>query len=321
MENKNNSQRGEKALVTGASGFIGRELCDLLSRENYQLIVHSHHELKPTDKLRQLTSSIVSCDINDTKKLIESMDNASVVFHLAGTAHVNGIPKVILERSIIGGTKSLLQAIGNSNVSKLIYFSSCHADRADTDYGIAKKRAEELIEEAHRETNLGYSILRPVNVYGRHMKGNLLSMIRLIQKKRLPPLPMLDTSMSLVSVEDVCNIALRAAQCTSVNNKTYIVSDGIDYKINDIEDAIYQAMGREKPNWHSPKAVLLMAAYAAGLLGKLIPAMSKIGPNTYRNLVRGEYFPNDAIRKELNFTPQTTLYDQLPCIIADLKSQ
>src|SRR5690606_21939893 len=107
---------------------------------------------------------------------------------------------------------------------RIVFFSSSLAAATGpqlSEYGRAKRDAEELLLTAAREGRIEVCCLRPVNVYGLGMQGNLLTMIRLIRKGVFPPLPRQAASVSLVGNRDLCEAALLAAAAPQANGQIY----------------------------------------------------------------------------------------------------
>ena len=316
------NQARTRVLVTGGSGFIGRHLCQQLVQQSYAVNLLSRRP-EPGEKsgLHSSESSAYIGDISDPEILNQALEKVEVVYHLAGIAHVDGPDKSALQSVNIDGTANLIKAAQAAGVQKIIYFSSSLAAAAETaaaqatDYGASKYQAEMLLTQAAESGELDVCILRSVNVYGTGMKGNLAAMIRLISKGILPPLPRVEARFSLVEVKDLCQAAIIAAEHDASKGKTYYVTDGVDYNINEIEQAIYKALGKVKPRWHIPRVVLYAAAAGAELFGKLNGRKSGLGTRTYRNLISGNVYSNAPICNELGFKFTTTFYNELPGIV------
>jgi len=316
-----------RVLVTGAGGFIGRHLCVQLREKGYEVVkLLRRQEFLSTSPAVAENENHIG-DINDTELLNRALDGVKIVFHLAGIAHVDGPDKGTLQSVNSDGTASLVKAAQAAQVQKIIFFSSTLATAAEsatdtvTDYGESKYQAELLLKQASEKSNLDVCILRPVNVYGPGMKGNLLAMVRFIAKGTLPPLPKLDARFSLIAVSDLCLAAILAAESGSANGKTYIITDGLEYNFNEIEVAIYTTLGKLKPSWHCPRMVLFVAAAAAELLASLTGRKNSLGRRTYRNLMSVKPFSNSPICEELGFAPSTTFYNELSKIIVSIDAK
>jgi len=302
-------------LVTGANGFIGRHLCSTLRQEGYSVraMVRQPQTFPDID-------GIASCvgDLEDPDSLSQACAGIHTVYHLAGVAHTGKSWQPLYQRLIVEATENLLEAAKAAGVIRMVYFSSSLAEAAElhpklaSSYGLAKLEAEKILQKAQQRAEMEIAILRPVNVYGPGMKGNIAAMIRLVKKRRLPPLPRLQNHISLVGVKDLCRAAVLAGTMSRAAGGTWLVSDGRSYRINDIEAAVYKALGLEKPGWHSPRVVLYLAALGAELLGK------GIGLKTYQSLVNDSLFDSRKLEAELGFKPATSLYEELPAIIAAL---
>lgn len=312
----------EKVLVTGAGGFIGRELCRQLTAAGHSLVTLTRTPGSTAGCLtNELGTPDFSGDVRDRALLERAMDGVRVVYHLAGIAHVDNPDPELLQTINVGGTGTVAQAAVEAGVRKVLFFSSSLAGAAElekstaTAYGHSKYRAEQRLLELTAATSTSAVILRPVNVYGPGMKGNIAAMLSLIRRGLLPPLPRLDTRYSLIGLEDLCRAALLAAASKEADGKTWYVTDGLEYGLNEIEAALYLALGKKKPGWNSPRLVFLTAALAAGLASKLSGRKGSLGIRTYRNLISDSLFSNRPICEALGFNPQQTFYTALPGLI------
>ena len=154
-------------------------------------------------------------------------------------------------------------------VNRFVYFSSLLADDpCSSAYAKSKRAAEaELIElfEAHKNNRM--VILRPPNVYGPGMKGAIITFIKLARSRMLPALPELSNIIAMVSVGDLCRVAMDAASGSGL--LCCSVSDGQKYTPNRIESAIYSALERRVPAIRVPFLALYIGALVIEL-AKLI---------------------------------------------------
>lgn len=280
----------------------------------------SRLEVLPT----RLRDHAVLGNLLDVESLLEACDSVDTILHLAGEAHVGSVQADQSAQAMVKGVENLLAAALQSSVRRIVYLSSSLAESAASDsgdvtaYGKAKLATEALFTAAAAKNGIEVIILRPVNIYGVGMKGNIAGMISMIARGRLPPLPEIASSISLVSVQDVVQAIMLAANSEQANGRTYTVTDGEAYAVSEIEAAIYRVLGKTTPRWRTPAVILYVASVVAGLLNKAGLRQSSISARTYRNLMNDNLFDNAAIRRELRFKPSLTLYDALPGIVEDI---
>ncbi|MDR3603061.1 MAG: NAD-dependent epimerase/dehydratase family protein [Syntrophaceae bacterium] len=155
-----------KALVTGGAGFIGSHIVDELIRRDYDVVVYDnlstgferHLRLGLTHNRLQL----VVGDILDYSKLVRSMKDAELVFHLAANADVRGgkaNTHIDLQQNIIG-THNVLEAVRMNQIPELVFTSSAtvygepdvfptpetYAPLQTSLYGASKLAAEAMIQ-------------------------------------------------------------------------------------------------------------------------------------------------------------------------------
>ncbi len=310
---------GRKVLVTGSRGFIGQHL-------------KRHLELAGADVVELQRPAQ---DLTQPETLKGCCDGVYAVIHAAGSAHVNHINAGQVKAVNVTGTANILAQARQSGVKKFVLVSSILADPAfDTprsSYGQSKADAEALVIETCRAaatgsaTGMSAAIARPANVYGPGMRGNLMTLLRLIQKRRLPPLPRLESRLSLVGVDDLClALMAMAAPDPSLGNTPrsatdiplYPVTDGQLYRLKEIELGIRQACRQRVPQWSVPVSVCYVGVLMAEILGRLLPWKNVPGLRTWRTMTRDQPVDDSITRRELSYNPRSNFYDALPSIIA-----
>ena len=307
-------------LVTGATGFIGRVLCQRLQARGIRVRATARRYGEgPWD-------DFVAADFGETILPMETLEGVDTVFHLAGKAHsLSEIAEDESEyrRINVGGMESLLSMAAKSELSRFVFFSSVKAmgdDGGDymdeewaaaptTPYGISKRDSERLLFAFGRNSRVHVSALRLPLVYGRGVKGNLWKMMDAIERGRFPPLPEIKNKRSLVHVDDVISAAMLAANSPRADGKIYIVTDGHSYSTDEIYRMIRDALGKPARDWGVPLAVLRMAAGAGDVIGRLRGQRFVFDSDAYHKLLGSAWYSSEKIEQELGFRPSRGLRD------------
>jgi NADH dehydrogenase len=144
-------------VVTGASGFVAKNLRKHLSENNVNLISISRKNFK---KLKNETK-IVSRDY-DEKIILPKIKNSDGLIHLVGI----GKQSVKNNYNLINVnfTKKIIQLCKKANIKKIVYTSGLGVSKSSSiGYFISKYQAEKLIVES----NLDYTIFRPSYIIGK----------------------------------------------------------------------------------------------------------------------------------------------------------
>jgi UDP-glucose 4-epimerase len=314
-----------KALVTGASGFIGSQLCLALKNQGYAVRTCNRAGHGPDNITFDFAKS-EACPA----ELCAGMD---AVFHLAGKAHAlaeNRQDEAEYRQVNTDGTRKLLEAAQQAGVKVFVFFSSVKAvghctqqpmdetvEQPATDpYGLSKYAAEQLVLHG------GYVphpvVLRLSMVYGDTEKGNLPRMIRAIRRGIFPPLPESGNHRSMVHVADVIEAALLAAEKPEAAGQIYIVTDQQSYSTRQIYDAIRTALGKSAIAWSVPLPLLSSLARLGDGFGRLTRRRFPIDSDSLEKLTGSAWYSSAKISRELGFQPRHTLRKALPDIIRHL---
>ena len=248
-----------KVLVTGSSGFIGKNLINFLNeKKEFSLVTVSRDNPKlddNTDNHIQL-SSIGS--LTDWSKPLKGVD---LVIHLAGIAHRSATPEEYEEVNLNGTIRLAKQAI-NAQVKRLIYISSIKVNGEKTHsgevfkaddlpdpqdpYAKSKLKVESELRRLSIESDLEVVIIRPVLVYGPGVKSNLLSLMKWI-KKRLPlPLGGVDNKRSFVSITNLNSFIYICLTHPKAGNETFLVSDQTPISISKLIEKLSLSLNTKK---------------------------------------------------------------------------
>ncbi len=147
-----------KILITGANGFIGKNLICHLFEPKF-----NHIEVIKFDKENT---------IDELKPILSSID---LVFHLAGVNRDKDDSEFM--RGNFGLTSELINALEEvNNPCPILITSSIHADK-DNVYGVSKKAGEELIFDYGKRNNVDVFVYRLPNVFGKWCRPNYNSAV------------------------------------------------------------------------------------------------------------------------------------------------
>jgi UDP-2-acetamido-2,6-beta-L-arabino-hexul-4-ose reductase len=176
-----------KIVVTGAKGFIGKNLCIML-RE------HGHQDIVEVD--RETSLEILS----------QYLSEADFVYHLAGINRPKDDAEFQLGNADL--TCFITEQLKHSNKKvPLVLSSSIQAER-DNAYGQSKRIAEHAVEQYGITTGVAYYIYRFPNVFGKWCKPNYNSFVATFCYNTLNGLDITINDplapVTLVYIDDVC---------------------------------------------------------------------------------------------------------------------
>ncbi len=230
--------------MTGATGFVGSRLLSRLGMEKLPV-----RALYRQQRLQTPESSPVdwlSLDLAAPDVIYSKLVNdCTTVIHLAGQAHDPGANDAAYELMNHAVTRGLAQAAASAGVEQFVFVSTIKVNGGDyestehayseTDrvfpqghYGESKWRAEQALQEVCDTTGMRCTILRPPLVYGPGVRANFLALMKLIRSGVPIPLGSVENARSMIYVDNLCDLIVRAMQRPLADNKTYVAADITD---------------------------------------------------------------------------------------------
>lgn len=273
---------GQRVLVTGATGFIGRHIVQRMASEGYCLVAVSR---VPGRSYPAGVVGVVVPELSCKTSWHNLLREVGVVIHCA--AHVPAVGEsreyrdIQLQRVNVGGTRALATQAAEAGVRRFLLLSSVkvygetseHGNPFDERssfapedaYGRSKVAAEAALQYAVGKSSMEAVVLRPPLVYGAGVKGNLAALMHWIRRGLPLPLGAVHGNRrSLVGVENLVDAILHCAVHPLAMGQTFVVSDGEDLSTTALLRALGRVVGRPARLAPVPPVILRGAAALAG---------------------------------------------------------
>ena len=273
MEHERQEGSPSRALVTGASGFLGRHLASGLVGRGWEVRALVRHKARARVLPEEV--ALIPGDLGNEAALFEAVRGADVVFHLG--AAMTGAWEVHRETTV-EGTRRLLEASRAARVRRFVLVSSlvvydkrrlrpgnvideewplAPPDTGDP-YARGKMGAEALVR-ATQSAGMETVILRPGLIYG--PGRTIFPHLGVVAGSRFVAVGRGDLLLPLVHVESVVDAMIALAVSPAAAGKIYQVVDD-----DEITRAGYLELLQELSG-HRPRALYLPVAPVALVYG------------------------------------------------------
>jgi nucleoside-diphosphate-sugar epimerase len=294
-----------RALVTGATGCVGRAVVAALLRDGWAVRGLARNAAPGSPAARRVGDAAHEAAVRAAAAGCEA------VVHLASWVHRvarTDADRAAVCRSIVDGTRHVVEAAGGarlvfaSTVAVYGSFPPQPADETtppapDTPYGEAKLEAEDLV----RAQAAAAAILRIALVYGTYDRGNFAALARALARRRAFIVGRGDNRKSLVYADNLADRIVRL--CANDVGGTFIAADVAPTQ-RELMTQLAGALGR-RPPLAVPRGALLLA-------GRLLDLVS--GPrwaDRVRKLEAATEFSGARLDSALGYAPRVSFPDGL----------
>lgn len=273
-------------MITGASGFIGSNFIERY-KDKYNII--------PVDLLKVKPEEL-------------NFENVDCVLHLAALVHqMKGAPREKYFEVNTELTKRMAEESKKQGVKHFVFYSTVKVYGYDGDlynhniilnenspcnpkndpYGESKWEAEKILKNLEDE-NFKVGIIRPPMVYGKGVKGNMESLIKLIQKIPILPFNYNKNRRSLVNIENL--MYLTSLVIDKEAQGVFLPLDEKNLSLKEIVEGIEKVYELKRIN--------------LPMIQPFFWLLTKMKPNIMVRLYGSLQFENKETQKVINYIPK-----------------
>ncbi len=278
-----------RALVTGASGFIGSRLCEDLLRSGWQV----YGCVRGAD--RELPKGVVPVQIEDLSSLqlaqtTVELSDIDVIYHLAARAHRleetgDESTAALYESDNVAATQvayrwaqklavphmvflSSIKVLGETSAQPLTFDSPY---RPEDSYARSKMAAEQFLLRATSVAAPMLSpvvtILRPPLVYGPGVKGNFARLLEATQSVWPLPLGRARAKRSMIFLGNLTDLLVRCATSRPKSCEIYHIRDTQELSVSELVGSVAYLMKKRKMLLPVPESLMRLLASVSGQRG------------------------------------------------------
>jgi len=251
-------QNKKYVFITGATGFVGRALCQYLSAKNYGVRAVGREMLSVEDPL---------------------LEGVDIIVHLAGRVHhredkgMQALPAY--QQANVEGTRHWVEIAKERKIKRLIYISTIKVNGERTTsvpfyasdlphpqdaYSLSKWQAEKVVQDTCHPVE--WVIIRPPLVYGQGVKGNFKRLLQLAQLPLPLPFKSIKNSRSFVSIDNLCHFIEVCLEHPQARNEIFLVSDNNDLSTPDLIQLLWQQLDKRGKLFSFPVSLLKTSGLA-----------------------------------------------------------
>lgn len=312
-----------KVLVTGATGFTGGHLAQLLAARGDDVRALVRPRSRAKFEQSQLPSKGIAAaegELTDAEGLKRAAQGVDVVYHIAATYREAGQPDSAYRATNVDGTRNLLEAARAGGAKRVVHCSTggVHGHIANPPanedaplnpgdvYQETKLEAETLAREFGDRTGLDVVVARPIGIYGPG-DTRFLRMFRGLARGKFPMIGNGQVFYHLTFIDDLVEGFRLCGTVPAAKGRTYILAGPRYTTLEQLVGMVAEELEVAPPRVHLP----VWPFWTAGLLCETICVPLRVEPPIFRRRVdfytKSRAFDTTRARTELGFAPKVDL--------------
>lgn len=324
------------ALVTGASGFLGGRLVQVLAADGVPVRILARRGAG-LRHLAGLVVEVVEGNLADAEALAAAVRGITHIYHCAGCS-TDWAPEAAFFAANVEGVRNLLRAAaGAGSLRRFLHVSTtdvygypcapCDETHPTADAGLpynrTKRLGEECVWEARRNTGLPVTVVRPATIFGPRGGAFTADIARHIQRSTMAVIDGGRAPGGFCYVDNAVRAMIQAAATPRAEGRAYNIADGSGRTWREYVDALADALGKRRPTLDLPSAVALPLARSLEACHRTLrlPGRPLLTRHAVYLLSRNQEYPVGRARRDLGFAPEVGFAEGLARAVAWLRQQ
>jgi nucleoside-diphosphate-sugar epimerase len=307
------------ALVTGASGFLGGRLVQVLAADGVPVRILARRGAG-LRHLAGLPVEVVEGSLADAQALAAAVRGITHIYHCAGCS-TDWAPEAAFFAANVEGVRNLLAAAaGAGSLRRLLHVSTtdvygypcapCDESHPTADAGLpynhTKRLGEQCVWEARRNTGLPVTVVRPATIFGPRGRAFTAHIAEHIRRGSMAVIDGGRAPGGFCYVDNAVRAMIQAATAPRAEGRAYNIADGSGKTWREYVDALADALGKRRPMLSLPSAVALPLARSLEACHRALrlPGRPLLTRHAVYLLSRNQEYPAERARREFGFTPK-----------------
>ncbi len=264
-----------KVFVTGATGFIGHHVVERLIRARHDVRCLIRKPSEASGKLKEAGAVLAVGDLLDRGSLLRGMSGCDWLVHVAGLYSFWERNNKVFRETNVDGTRIVMECALETGISKVIHVSSVvvfgkPADSPFTEesqvgpvrfseYSRTKYEGDLVVWDLRNTRKLPVVVIYPCAVLGAGDPKATGKYLKALLSRRLPATVFDESVMTFVSVQDVAEAIVRAAEKQGNIGECYCVGR-YQYSFREVNRMVNEISGVPLPKLHLPDALAIANA-------------------------------------------------------------
>lgn len=304
-----------RILVTGASGFIGRDLIAHLARSGHRVTAMSRSA--PPYAVDPRIAWRIEAMRSEAPPPHDLLADHDAIIHLAGLAHSRmansdharaeiqaanvALPLALARQAAAAGVGRFLfvsSATVHGVTSGTTPFTESSPLQPDGLYAASKAEAETSLRALAQELGLDLVVVRPPLVYGPGVKANFARLMAWARRGYPMPSAALENRRSLIGLGNLSDFLALAATAEAAAGRSFLVSDGADLSTGELFRRLAAHSGRQARFLPLPK-------------GLLLPTLGALGQSATAVRLFGSFQVDSSLARSLPWQARTDMREEL----------
>jgi len=332
--NKEVEPKKAKVLVTGATGFLGGRLVEMLVERAYRVRALARRS-SSTEKISALGIEIVYGDVADAPSLRSAFQDIDVVVHAAAATEGS---EDETKRTTIQGTENVLELCKEFKIGRLIHISSCSVygvanypeNKVVTEdsslerypkrrgwYSFGKLESEKIVTAAMEKGSFPIVCLRPGTILG--PGGAILTPMMgfSLGEKLFVIIGKGEFVLPLVYIDNLVDAIISAIEKIDAEGKIFNVVDPEPINKKEYVEKLLKRLYPKASFIYVPYSLLLVTVYLQECFLNLLGRAPFITRYRVASSQKKVLYDSSRIMKELNWKPPYTMEEAIGAVITD----
>lgn len=322
----------DKILVTGATGFTGRALCEKLARDGEQVVVFARPSSR-VEGLRAAGFEVRVLDLADEDQVRRHFEPFRKIFHIAAAFRTEHDHIDEFRKANVTATRCLMDAALAAGCGRFVHCSTVGVQGeienppADEEYRYLpgdhyqqSKMEGELLVLEYFKKGLAGSIVRPVGIYGPG-DTRFLKLFRPISRGKFVMIGSGEVLYHMTYIDDLVQGFLLAGEKEEALGQVFTVGGPRYTTLNELVGEIARVTGGPPVRFRIPYAPVHAAAVVCAAACKVLRVNPPLYPRRVEFFKKPRAFRIDKARRLLGYEPTVDLSEGLSRTAAWYRSE